>query len=101
MRSDHVPPVPFVENVVQSAFKFDPLAGVATVAALAVMMIPAAIGIVIERDDVAAFAVFGATWLAVIAFAIAGNYPTPLVGYGASGIVGYCLSSALLAVDIG
>ncbi len=42
-------------------------------------------------------AVFGATWLAVIAFAIVGNYPTPLVGYGSSAIVGYCLSAAVLA----
>jgi hypothetical protein len=95
-RSDDVPPVAFVENVVQSAFAFDALAGVAIVAALALMLMPAAIGIVIQRDDVVVSAVFGATWLAVIAFAIVGNYPTPLVGYGTSGIVGYCLSSALL-----
>jgi hypothetical protein len=40
--------------------------------------------------------VFGTTWLALIAFALGGNYPTPLAGYGTSGIVGYCLSSALL-----
>jgi len=33
----------------------------------------------------------------VITFAIIGNYPTPLAGYGASGIIGYCLSSGLLA----
>ena len=38
-----------------------------------------------------------ATWLAVVAFAFAGNYPTPLVGYGSSAILGYCLSAAVLS----
>ena len=42
------------------------------------------------------FAVFGATWLAVIAFAVVGNYPTPLVGYGSSAILGYCLMTSML-----
>jgi hypothetical protein len=61
------------------------------------MLIPAIVGVLTRKEDEALFAVFGATWLAVIAFAIIGNYPTPLVGYGASGIIGYCLSSGLLA----
>lgn len=96
VQNDDVPQAPFVEHVIESAFAFDPLAGVATVVGLAVMLIPAAAGIVTQREHRAAFAVFGATWLAMIAFAFVGNYPTPLVGYGTSGIVGYCLSSALL-----
>jgi hypothetical protein len=37
-------------------------------------------------------AVFGAVWLAVIVAAALGNYPTPLVGYGGSAILGYLLS---------
>jgi hypothetical protein len=94
---DRVPPVSFVEQVVQSAFAFDAFAGIAIVVAFALMLIPAIVGVVTRKEDEALFAVFGATWLAVITFAIIGNYPTPLAGYGASGIIGYCLSSGLLA----
>ena len=96
IRDDRVPPVAFVEHVVQSAFAFDALYGLALVVALAIPLIPAIVGIVTETDDVVEYAVFGTTWLALIAFALGGNYPTPLVGYGTSGILGYCLSSALL-----
>jgi hypothetical protein len=97
VRPDRVPPVPFVEHVVQSAFAFDAFAGVAIVVAFALMLVPAIAGVLRRKEDEALFAVFGATWLAVIAFAIVGNYPTPLAGYGSSGIIGYCLSSGLLA----
>jgi hypothetical protein len=34
--------------------------------------------------------------MAIIVFAIFGNYPTPLIGYGSSAILGYCLSIAAL-----
>jgi hypothetical protein len=95
--TDRVPPVPFVERVVQSAFAFDAFVGVAIVVAFALMLIPAIVGVLARKEDETLFAVFGATWLAVITFAIIGNYPTPLAGYGASGIIGYCLSSGLLA----
>ena len=38
------------------------------------------------------YAAFGAVWLAVILAAALGNYPTPLVGYSGSAILGYLLS---------
>ena len=95
VRDDHVPPAPFVEHVVQSAFAFDVLYGLAIVVALVIPLIPAIVGVVTKTADVVEYAVFGTTWLALIAFALASNYPTPLAGYGTSGIVGYCLSSAL------
>ena len=46
---------------------------------------------------------FGAVWVAMIVAAAAGNYPTPLVGFGGSAIVGYLLSiaAALIAVGLG
>jgi len=96
LRRDDVPPAPFVEHVVQSAFAFHTLAGLAIVAALVTMLLPAIVGLMTQTDGSAEFAVFGATWLGVIGFALVGNYPTPMVGYGSSGIVGYCLSAALL-----
>jgi hypothetical protein len=96
VREDHVPPVAFVEHVVQSAFAFDPRYGLAIVVALVVLLVPAIVGLVSRSTDVAQYAVFGTTWLALIVFALVGNYPTPLAGYGTSGILGYCLSAALL-----
>jgi hypothetical protein len=96
LRPDDVPPAPFVEHVVQSAFAFHTLAGLAIVAALVTMLLPAIVGTMTQTEGSAEFAVFSATWLGVIAFALVGNYPTPMVGYGSSGIVGYCLSAALL-----
>jgi hypothetical protein len=97
LRADVVAPVPFVEHVVQSAFAFHVLAGLAIVAGLATMLVPAAAGWRARTTGHEVRAVFGATWLAVIAFAVVGNYPTPLVGYGSSAILGYCLSAAALA----
>ncbi len=96
VRDDHVPPAPFVEHVVQSAFAFDALYGLAIVVALIFQLIPAIAGVVAEKENVMEYAAFGTTWLALIAFALGGNYPTPLAGYGTSGIVGYCLSAGLL-----
>lgn len=96
LRRDDVPPAPFVEHVVQSAFAFHPLAGLAIVAALVIMLLPGIVGMMTQTEGSSEFAVFSATWLGVIAFALVGNYPTPMVGYGSSGIVGYCLSAALL-----
>lgn len=97
LRTDAVAPVPFVERVLESAFAFHVLAGLAIVVGLVTMLAPAAAGLARGTKDTQVFAVFGATWLAVIASAIVGNYPTPLVGYGASAILGYCLSAAVLA----
>jgi len=94
---DVVAPVPFVEQVVQAAFAFHVLTGMAIVAGLAAMLFPAAAGLAARAKEREVFAVFGATWLAVIAFAIVGNYPTPLVGYGSSAILGYFLSAAVLS----
>ena len=94
LSADAVAPVPFVEQVVQSAFAFQIVTGLAILAGLATMLAPAAVGARSSEREV--FVVFGATWLAVIAFAIVGSYPTPLVGYGSSAILGYCLSAAML-----
>jgi hypothetical protein len=40
--------------------------------------------------------VFGTVWLSAVAAAALGNYPTPIVGYGGSAILGYVLSLAIM-----
>ena len=88
---DSLPAVPFVDNVLYSAFDVHPLAGIAVLAGSAIMLLPA-LGAGEPRERL----VFGAAWLAIVAAAALGNYPTPLVGYGGSAILGYWLSVALL-----
>jgi hypothetical protein len=60
------------------------------------MIAPAWIGYRRDRASAAPWLVFGAIWLGVIVAAALGNYPTPLVGYGGSAIIGYVLSLAAL-----
>lgn len=95
-RPDVVPPVLFVEHVVKSAFAFHLLAGLAVVAGLLTMLAPGAEAVGSSGDERAEVAVFATTWLAVIVASLLGNYPTPLVGYGSSAILGYCLSAAAI-----
>jgi cell division protein FtsW (lipid II flippase) len=83
---------PFVDQIFYSAFEVHVLAGLAVVAGAALMIVPAIAGLLRDPDNRASYAVFGAVWLAVIAAAALGNYPTPLVGYSGSAILGYMVS---------
>jgi len=91
-RADASPAMPFVDQVLYSSFGVHPLAGLAVLAGAALMLVPAIAGCVRDPDNRPSYAVFGAVWLAVILAAALGNYPTPLVGYGGSAILGYLLS---------
>lgn len=92
LRADPSPAMPFVDQIFYSSFDVHPLAGLAVLGGAALMLVPAIAGLVADPKNRAFYAVFGAVWLAVIAAAALGNYPTPLVGYGGSAIVGYLLS---------
>lgn len=96
LQADRLPAVAFVEQVVQSAFAFHALAGLAILTGLAILLVPAAEGLRSRTQDREVAGVFGVMWLSLIVFALVGNYPTPLVGYGTSAILGYCLSASLL-----
>lgn len=97
LQADIVPPQPYVEQVLYTAFEVHILVGVAVVAGSMLLVAPAIFGTVrhaVHRD---VYLVFGVVWLAAIAAAALGSYPTPLVGYGGSAILGYLLSVAALA----
>lgn len=89
---DPSPAVPFVDRILYSAFDVHPLAGVAVVAGSVLLIAPA---LLFWRPGPGAV-VFGACWAAIVLAAALGNYPTPLVGYSGSAIVGYLLSLILL-----
>jgi hypothetical protein len=91
-RADASPAMPFVDKIFYSSFGVHPLAGFAVLAGAALMLVPAIAGYIRDSGHRQVYAVFGAVWLAVILAAALGNYPTPLVGYGGSAILGYLLS---------
>jgi hypothetical protein len=92
LRADTLPAMPYVDQILYSSFTVSPLAGLAVFAGVALMLVPAVVGRLYDADHQEAYAVFGAVWLAVIAGAALGNYPTPVVGYGGSAIIGYVVS---------
>jgi cell division protein FtsW (lipid II flippase) len=87
VRPDTLPPTPFVEQVYAGAFGFSTVAGLALLAGSALLLPMRAL----HRTGAT---VFAAVWLALLAAAVIGNYPTPLLGYGGSGILGYLLCLA-------
>ena len=96
LRPDTQGAMPFVDRVLMTSFDVHLAAGIAVISGSLILLMPAVIG---RREDQSAatiHAVFGAVWLALIAAAALGNYPTPLVGYGGSAILGYLLCSVAL-----
>ena len=92
MQLDALPATPYVDQILYTSFAVHPLAGLAVVGGSLLLLIPAVAGSAQRAPSLA----FGAAWLAIVAAAALGNYPTPLVGYGGSAIVGYLLSLSLM-----
>ncbi len=86
----------FVDRILYTAFDVHPLAGAAVLTGAAMLLVPALAAARIRWSDRAPLLAFGACWSAVVAAAALGNYPTPLVGYGGSAVLGYLLNVALL-----
>jgi cell division protein FtsW (lipid II flippase) len=92
VRADALPAAPYVDQILFSAFESHIAAGAAVLSGSFLLLVPAIVGW--RRDPVnrATYAVFGAVWFAGIMAAALGNYPTPIVGYGGSAIIGYAMS---------
>lgn len=95
VRADRLPAVPYVDQIFYTSFEVGALAGLAVLAGSLLILAPAAAGRLADPRRGEVYAVFGAVWLAMLAAAALGNYPTPLVGYGGSAILGYLLSLAV------
>ena len=96
LRPDLLPAVPFVDRVFNTAFNVHPVVGFAVALGTIALVAPVLIGVWKSGSERPALLTFGACWLGVVAAAALGNYPTPLVGYGGSAVLGYLLSVALL-----
>lgn len=91
LQPDVQPAMPFVDRILFTAFDIHLLAGLIVVGGSLLLLVPALIGWRRDPANRPAYAAFGALWLAIVLAAALGNYPTPLVGYGGSAIVGYVL----------
>jgi cell division protein FtsW (lipid II flippase) len=99
-RPDALSAVPFVEQILFSAFDIHWLAGAAVWLGAALLLVPAIAGWQGNADARKTAAVFGSVWLAIILAAVVGNYPTPVVGYGGSAIIGYLLCLCALPTSV-
>jgi hypothetical protein len=98
-RPDTIPAVPFVDHILWTAFETNPWLGVSLWIGCLVLLVPPLLA---RRDQPASIRLaYVMCWLAIIASAALGAYPTPLVGYGGSAIVGYfaCLVAMTPAAD--
>ncbi|EQB10618.1 hypothetical protein [Sphingobium lactosutens] len=92
LRIDTLPAVPYVDRILYSSFEIHMAAGLAVSGGLVLLLIPAIAGVRRDPEYRATYAVFAAIWFVAIMAAGLGNYPTPVVGYGGSAIIGYLLS---------
>lgn len=96
-RADPLPAVTFVEGVLPLAFSHSPDAGIVASLGLGVPLLAlAALAFHDQRRRVMALTL-AAGFTGIAAAALAGNYPTPLVGYGLSPILSYLLGWSVLA----
>lgn len=96
LRPDRLPAAAYVDQILYSAFEVHALAGVAVVTGAFLLIVPAVAGRFSDPDNSGAYAAFGTVWLGIVVAAALGNYPTPLVGFGGSAVLGYLLSLAAL-----
>lgn len=91
MQADTLAPVAFVEGVLADALHYHSLLGLAMAAALLTALLAGGGG--------RAGQVFGLCWALIILASLLGAYPSPLIGYGVSAILGYWLSLALVRTN--
>ena len=98
VRPDALAASPWVDRILYTSFGVHPLVGAAVLAGALLLIVPAAYGFGRSSAHRHVFAVFGTVWIGVVAAAALGNYPTPLVGYGGSAVLGYVLSLASIGL---
>ncbi|MEH6791737.1 hypothetical protein [Parasphingorhabdus sp.] len=91
---DRLPAVPFVDHILWTGFAIGPWVGLLLWAGCLTLVCP--ILFVPGAQRTVPQHVLAGSWLTLIAAAAIGAYPTPVVGYGASAILGYFLSLLFL-----
>jgi len=100
MRPDPLAPVPMVEDIVSAAFGLNGGLGISAILSLALLPLSAVYwGRQSKPKSIATIYgfVLAAYWLASIVVVCIGEFPTPVLGFGASPILGAIWGFALLA----
>ena len=100
-RPDALPAVPHVDQILYTAFDVHVVAGMTVLMGTVLLVVPALVGFARDPQARALYATHGIVWSAIILAAAVGNYPTPIVGYGGSAILGYFLALAALPKTAG
>ena len=93
---DALSAVPFVDRILYTAFDVHLLAGAGVALGAAALLLPALAVARSGAPERPALLAFGGCWLGIVVAALLRDYPTPVVGYGGSAVLGYLLSVALL-----
>lgn len=97
MLPDSLPETRYVDQIFEDSFSISPFVGLSVLVGAALLIMPAIIGWLYQPEGRRIHLTFAATWLAIIVAAGIGNYPTPMIGYGGSAIVGYFLSLLVIS----
>lgn len=89
LQPDRLPAMPYVDQILYTAGSVHPLAGLAVWIGSALLFVPA--WFLHRAGQPRAALAFAMVWGVAVVSAALGNYPTPLVGYGGSAIIGYLL----------
>ena len=89
-----LPPVPFVEGISGLALAKGSAATALLLIGAALVLSPALVAT--ARHARPAASSFAALWAAAMAVSLAGSFPTPILGFGGSAILGYILSAGML-----
>lgn len=100
-RPDNLPAMPYVEQILFTAFDISFFAGAVVVSGALLLLLPAIIRTPSTQGKAHEYIIFGSVWLGIIMAAALGNYPTPVVGYSGSAVLGYFLSVAMLPYQAG
>ncbi len=96
MRPDALPAVAHVEEVLSRTAAVSPAAGVAASIALALLPLPFLLAARGNTERGAPLALAG-FWTGLALAGVLGNYPIPVIGYGASFVIGWVLALGTLS----
>lgn len=94
LQPDLLPAVPYVDQILWTSFAAQPLAAGSLWLGILLLFVPALM--LWRGGDRPTPSAFAALWATLVLSAALHNYPTPLVGYGASCILGYLLAALAL-----
>lgn len=101
MRDDPLAPVPFVEDVLRHGWRAGSMIGGALGIAVLLLLVPLMHVGRIDASRQRALAAFLLVWATLLAMSVIGPYPTPLLGYGASAVIGYFIAIVTLRATDG